>query len=96
MVRLSDHQNAELHRMAQDEGCSVSDLIRRAVIRHYSLPLDAPNESIDDHNGAPAAAGATAPVKNGQASLPLGPTAAKEPGAEGKARSARSRRRSAA
>src|SRR4051812_46685869 len=40
MVRLSEGQDDALHELASSEGCSVSDLIRRAVIHQFDLPLE--------------------------------------------------------
>ena len=40
-VRLADFQDEALQRLARQEGCSVSDLIRRALIQTFSLPTEA-------------------------------------------------------
>lgn len=51
MVRLTEAQDQALHELAAEEGCSVSDLVRRAVIRHFSLPIEQTVRRSNRQNG---------------------------------------------
>ena len=44
-IRLTEEHNEQLQILASQEGCSVSDLIRRAIIRTFFLPSAATNGS---------------------------------------------------
>lgn len=56
-VNFTETQDAMLEQIARDEGCSVSALIRRAAIRQFGLPTDAPERSTTHQNGAQLAHG---------------------------------------
>lgn len=56
-LRLNPMQDDALQRIARQEGCSVSDLLRRAAIQMFSLPTDDTNggdETQDASQAAPA------------------------------------------
>ena len=55
-LRLTPIQDDTLQRLAREEGCSVSDLLRRAAIRTFSLPTDATDRGEGTQN-EPAPAG---------------------------------------
>lgn len=52
-VRISAEHDDTLLRLARAEGCSVSDLIRRAVIRTFFVPDDATQRAGRDDTVAP-------------------------------------------
>jgi hypothetical protein len=61
-LRLNPMQDDALQRIARQEGCSVSDLLRRAAIQMFSLPIDATDggdETQDASQSAPVPSGET-------------------------------------
>lgn len=61
-VKFEERHHRILRQRARDEGCSISDVIRRAAIGFFHLPTD--SDEIADARNLPA----TAPAVIGQSS----------------------------
>lgn len=55
-VKLEPRHKEILKGIAQRDGCTISDVIRRALIREYHLPTDDRNQSelVSNGTGVPA------------------------------------------
>lgn len=60
-VRLKAELDDELQRLADAEQCSVSDLIRRAIIRTFLLPANATQRDVIEERVATAVVTEEAP-----------------------------------
>lgn len=51
-VKLDEAHRRILQERARGEGCSMSDLIRRATILHFHLPTGGPNLAVEEQKEA--------------------------------------------